>query len=79
MARAKSGGGLLSALNTPRPAMRRAQPTVDQLVAVIRQYQHANGPDRLAEADAAAVALIGPAPLESVVEPKRRRAKVERS
>lgn len=55
-----------------RTRAREAAPTVEQLVAVIRMYQHANGPDRLAEADAAAVALIGEAPLDTLVETRRK-------
>lgn len=56
-----------------RPTKAPAAPTVDQLVAVVRQYQRANGPDRLADADAAAVALIGEAPLDYDPPTPRRR------
>lgn len=52
---------------------------VRQLKLVVRAYQHANGPEQMAAADAMAVALIGPAPLEEQAAPKAKRAKVKRT
>lgn len=47
---------------------------VRQLKLVVRAYQHANGPEQLAVADAMAVALIGKAPLEEQPAAKVKRA-----
>lgn len=63
-----------------RAPAKRPQPSHDQLVAVIRAYQHANTRDEMEAADARAVALLGPAPIEGVTTPTRKpKPKVARS
>lgn len=59
--------------------MKRPAVTQQQLVDCIRAYQHANTKEEMEAADATAVALIGPAPMESIPAKPRKRGKVARS
>lgn len=51
-----------------------------ELVAIIRAYQHANTREAMEAADARAVALLGPAPMDELPLPKpaARRGKARK-